>query len=318
VEVSAVGIGCWAWGDKFFWNGGSWSEDKEASAREAFEAALGAGMTWFDTAEVYGTKQFGAEDSETLLGRFMRESEGGERAVVATKFAALPWRVGPQSVTAACRASLDRLGLEQMDLYQLHWPGVWGNEGYIDGLAQVVQSGMSRAVGVSNYSAPRLEKAHAQLAAQGVPLASNQVQYNLLYRAPEENGVLQACRDLGVSLVAYCPIAQGVLSGKYTPTNRPSGPRGASYSAGFLEAAAPLMQVLGEVGEKYDKTRTQVAINWLLRDPIVVPIPGAKSRAQAEEFLGAFGWELEAGEADELRELAKRVPPIQGFPVESW
>ena len=141
---------------------------------------MASGMTWFDTAEVYGTKQFGAEDSEALLGRFIREHGGAERAVVATKFAALPWRFGPSSVVSACKGSLERLGVDQLDLYQLHWPGLWGNVGYIDGLAACVNEGLTKSVGVSNYSAQRVREAHAQLAKQGVPLASNQVQYNIV------------------------------------------------------------------------------------------------------------------------------------------
>ena len=280
---------------------------------------MASGMTWFDTAEVYGTKQFGAEDSEALLGRFIREHGGAERAVVATKFAALPWRFGPSSVVSACKGSLERLGVDQLDLYQLHWPGLWGNVGYIDGLAACVNEGLTKSVGVSNYSAQRVREAHAQLAKQGVPLASNQVQYNILYRAPEVNGVLDACRDLGVAVVAYCPLSQGVLTGKYDKANRPSGPRAVSYTETFFEEAEPLFQVMGELAEKYGKTRAQVAIRWLLDvDPLVIPIPGAKTAEQVAEFRGAFGWELDEGEVLELRRLGERVTPIQGFPVETW
>lgn len=319
LEVSEVGIGCWSWGDRQFWNDGSWDAGNADRAQQAFEGAMASGMTWFDTAEVYGTKQFGAEDSEALLGRFIREHGGAERAVVATKFAALPWRFGPASVVAACKGSLERLGVDQLDLYQLHWPGLWGNVGYIDGLAACVNEGLTKSVGCSNYSAKRVREAHAQLAKQGVPLASNQVQYNILYRAPEANGVLDACRDLGVAVVAYCPLSQGVLTGKYDKANRPSGPRAVSYTETFFEEAEPLFQVMGELAEKYGKTRAQIAIRWLLDiDPLVIPIPGAKTAEQVEEFRGAFGWELDEGEVLELRRLGERVTPIQGFPVETW
>ena len=142
LEVSEVGIGCWSWGDRQFWNDGSWDAGNADRAQQAFEGAMASGMTWFDTAEVYGTKQFGAEDSEALLGRFIREHGGTERAVVATKFAALPWRFGPASVVAACKGSLERLGVDQLDLYQIHWPGLWGNVGYIDG--EYMQPGRGR------------------------------------------------------------------------------------------------------------------------------------------------------------------------------
>jgi len=326
VEVSPVGVGAWAWGDKFFWNQGSWGEDGEAAARGAFESAAAAGLNWVDTAEVYGTKQFGGEDSEVLLGRFLRAQRAGDAAapapaeapLVATKFAALPWRRGPEAVEAALRASLERLQLEQVDLYQLHWPGLWGNEGYLDGLARVQKAGLTRAVGVSNYSEKRMRAAHKRLAEQGVPLAANQVHYNLLYRLPEQNGVLDACRELGVSLVAYSPLAQGMLSGKYSPENPPPGPRGRLYTAEWLRKAQPLLDALGAVGEERGKTRTQVALNWLLcQDDCVLPIPGGKSADQVEDFRGALGWHLDAGEVEELRRLSMRVPAVQGFPAEN-
>uniref|UniRef100_A0A2P2L7Z6 Aldo/keto reductase family protein n=1 Tax=Rhizophora mucronata TaxID=61149 RepID=A0A2P2L7Z6_RHIMU len=122
---------------------------------------------------------------------------------------ALPWRLGRQSVLTALKDSLCRLGLSSVELYQLHWPGVWGNEGYIDGLGDAVEQGLVKAVGVSNYSEGRLRDAYERLKKRGVPLASNQVNYSLIYRAPEENGVKAACDELGITLIAYSPIAQG-------------------------------------------------------------------------------------------------------------
>lgn len=324
VEVPPIGVGAWSWGDKFFWNEGTWSDRMVKDAKSAFEASMDSDLCLFDTAEVYGTKQFGGADSEKLLGKFIEERQrrgaggGGERALIATKFAALPWRLGRRSVVDALRSSLERLGVPSVDLYQQHWPGLWGNEGYIDGLADCVELGLARAIGVSNFSEKRLRQAHAQLARRGVPLASNQVHYNLLYRVPEDNGVKAACDELGVHLVAYSPLAQGILSGKYTPDNRPKGPRGNSYSAEFLIKAQPLLTRMKELGQKYGKSCVQVALNWLIAQENVVPIPGAKNSKQAEEFAGALGWSLEDGEDQELRFLASQVPYIQGFPVEAF
>eukprot|EP00897_Mesotaenium_endlicherianum_P005193 jgi/Mesen1/4701/ME000241S03734 len=299
LEVPPIGIGAWSWGDKFFWNDGDWNDKKVRDAKQAFDSAMDSGLHLFDTAEVYGTKQFGSDDSEKLLGRFIaeRKRKGGEgngvAPLVATKYAALPWRLGRRSVVDALKASLDRLGLPSVDLYQQHWPGLWGNE------------------------AERLTKAHAQLAKRGIPLASNQVHYNLLYRLPERNGVKRACEDLGVSLIAYSPLAQGVLSGKYTPENPPKGPRAQSYKTDFLVRAVPLLNRLRELGQKYGKTPIQVSLNWLVLQGDTVPIPGAKNSTQAQEFAGALGWSLSADEIEELRDIAKRVPPVQGFPVEA-
>eukprot|EP00249_Psilotum_nudum_P004648 c18152_g1_i1 orf=381-1571(-) len=318
LEVTKLGIGAWSWGDKFFWNEGSWDDRKMKDAKAAFDASVDSGITFFDTAEVYGSKIFGGEDSERLLGRFIneRQKRDSSKVVVATKFAALPWRFGRSVLVSALKASLNRLGLSSVDLYQLHWPGLWGNEGYIDGLADAVEQGLVKAVGVSNYNERRLRSAHDQLKKRCVPLASNQVHYNLMYRAPEQNGVKAACQELGVTLIAYSPIAQGVLSGKYTPERLPSGPRSQIYNREFLSKAIPLFEKLKEIGKRRGKTPTQISLNWLLSQGNVVPIPGAKTAAQVQEFSGALGWNLTADEVDELRQVASTVDPVQGFPVE--
>lgn len=320
LKVTRIGIGAWSWGDTTYWNNFEWNDRNEKAAKDAFNVSIDGGLTFFDTAEVYGSGMaLGAINSETLLGRFIKERKQKDPDVevaVATKFAALPWRFGRQSVLSALRDSLCRLGLTSVDLYQLHWPGVWGNEGYIDGLGDAVEKGLVKAVGVSNYSEKRLREAYEKLKKRGIPLASNQVNYSLIYRAPEENGVKAACDELGITIIAYSPIAQGALTGKYTPDKPPSGPRGRIYTPEFLTKLQPLLNKIGEIGEKYDKTPTQVSLNWLVAQGNVVPIPGAKTAEQAEEFRGALGWRLTDEEVAELRSLASQIKPVIGFPVE--
>ncbi|TYI86047.1 hypothetical protein E1A91_D04G040800v1 [Gossypium mustelinum] len=320
LKVTRLGIGAWSWGDTSYWNNFQWDDQKLKAAKAAFNGSLDCGITFFDTAEVYGSPlALGAENSETLLGRFIKQRENdnpGEEVVVATKFAALPWRFGRQSVISALKDSLNRLGLSSVDLYQLHWPGIWGNEGYIDGLGDAVEQGLVKAVGVSNYSEKRLRDAYERLKKRGIPLASNQVNYSLIYRLPEQNGVKAACDELGVTLIAYSPIAQGALTGKYKPENPPSGPRGRIYTPEFLTKLQPLLIRIKEIGGNYGKTPTQVVLNWLIAQENVVPIPGAKNAAQAKEFVGALGWRLSNEEVDELRSLASEISPVTGFPVE--
>lgn len=321
LKVTKLGIGAWSWGDTSYWNNFEWDDRKMKAAKGAFDASIDVGITLFDTAEVYGSRfSFGAINSETLLGRFIKERKEKNPEVevaVATKFAALPWRFGRQSVITALKDSLCRLGLSSVDLYQLHWPGVWGNEGYIDGLGDAVEMGLVKAVGVSNYSEKRLLEAYEKLKKRGIPLASNQVNYSLLYRLPEENGVKAACDELGVTLIAYSPIAQGALTGKYTPGNPPTGPRGRIYTPEFLAKLQPLLNRIMEIGQNYDKTPTQVVLNWLICQENVVPIPGAKNAEQAKEFSGALGWRLTDDEINELRSLASETKPVTGFPVEN-
>ncbi|KAL7086608.1 hypothetical protein ACP275_13G011200 [Erythranthe tilingii] len=320
LKVTKLGLGAWSWGDTSYWNNFNWDDRKLKAAKSAFDASIDGGITFFDTAEVYGSRMsFGAISSETLLGRFIKERKERDpdfEVAVATKYAALPWRIGRESVISALKDSLSRLELSCVDLYQLHWPGIWGNEGYIDGLADAVEQGLVKAVGVSNYSEKRLREAYDQLKKRGIPLASNQVNYSLIYRLPEENGVKSACDELGITLIAYSPLAQGALTGKYTPNNTPTGPRGSIYTPEFMTKLQPLINRIKEIGEGYGKTPTQVVLNWLVAQENVVPIPGARNAEQAQEFAGAVGWKLSNEEVEELRSMASQVKPVVGFPVE--
>ncbi|PON35536.1 Aldo/keto reductase [Parasponia andersonii] len=308
LKITKLGIGAWSW------------DRKMKAAKAAFDTSIDRGINFFDTAEVYGSRlALGAISSETLLGRFIKERKQKEpelEVAVATKFAALPWRFGRQSVLNALNDSLRRLELSSVELYQLHWPGVWGNEGYIDGLGDAVEQGLVKAVGVSNYSEKRLRNAYEKLKKRGIPLASNQVNYSLIYRFPEENGVKATCDELGITLIAYSPIAQGALTGKYTPENPPDGPRRRIYTPEFLTKLQPLINRIRKIGENYSKTPTQVVLNWLIAQDNVVPIPGAKNAEQAAEFSGALGWMLTNDEVSELRSLASEIQPVVGFPVE--
>ncbi|KAL3633818.1 hypothetical protein CASFOL_022580 [Castilleja foliolosa] len=320
LEVTKLGIGAWSWGDTSYWNNFDWDDRKLKAAKTAFDTSIDCGITFFDTAEVYGSRMsLGAISSETLLGRFIKERKQKDpdaEVAIATKYAALPWRLGRQSVISTLKNSLSRLELSCVDLYQLHWPGLWGNEGYIDGLADAVEQGLVKAVGVSNYSEKRLRAAHDQLKKRGIPLASNQVNYSLIYRLPETNGVKSTCDELGITLIAYSPLAQGALTGKYTPNNTPSGPRGQIYTREFMTKLQPLINRIKELGESYGKTPTQVVLNWLIAQDNVVPIPGARNGEQAKEFAGAVGWKLSDDQVEELRSMASEVKPVIGFPVE--
>jgi aryl-alcohol dehydrogenase-like predicted oxidoreductase len=169
-------------------------------------------------------------------------------------------------------------------------------------MADAVAAGKVRAIGVSNYSAEQLRVAHAALVERGIPLASNQVEYSLLHRAPEVNGVLDACRELGITLIAYQPLAQGVLTGKYRPGARPKGIRrfGRYFRSDGLKKAQPVVALLGEIGERSSKTPAQVALRWLIEQEGILPIPGAKTGRQAASNAEALSFTLVAGEIEAL------------------
>jgi aryl-alcohol dehydrogenase-like predicted oxidoreductase len=286
--VSALGAGTWQWGDTRLWGFGR--EYTTADVEAAYAASRAAGLTFFDTAEIYG---WGV--SERILGGLVLKDPAPP--VVATKFAPLPGRWTARSVAVALKASLARLGLERVDLYQVHWPyTVIPIEALMNALADQVEAGKVRAVGVSNYSERQMRRAHAALARRGIPLASNQVHYSLLHRNPERNHVLAACRELDVRLIAYSPLEQGILTGKYHAGQRPSR----RIRAASLHASAPLVTHLQKVGEAHGgKTAAQVALNWLIHQG-ALPIPGAKTAAQAEGNAGALGWELTEDEFKQI------------------
>ena len=300
MQVVPMGIGTWAWGDRSTWGYGRTHTDADLQA--AFEASLAAGINLFDTAEAYGRGQ-----SERLVGRFISMSQRPVR--IATKFVPLPWRLRKQNLLDALRASLDRLRLKQVDLYQLHFPfPPIPLETWMDGLADAVQAGLVRAVGISNCSVEQMRRAHAALAKRGVVLASNQVEYSLLHRAPEHNGLMQACREMNVTLIAYSPIRKGVLSGKYTPENRPTGTfRSSIANRDYLARVQPLIASLREIGQAHGgKTPSQVALNWVMRKG-ALPIPGAKNVRQAQENAGALGWQLSESEITALDAASDKV-----------
>jgi aryl-alcohol dehydrogenase-like predicted oxidoreductase len=291
-----MGIGTWAWGDKGVWGYGQGYDDSDL--RQTFLAAVDEGVCFFDTAEVYGNGL-----SETYLGRFIKERPN-VTFYIASKFMPFPWKVSTSHLLQSLKASLKRLDLKQLDLYQIHFPMPFRSiETWMEPLAQAVKEGLVKEVGVSNYSRSQMLRAQDALGKHGVPLVSNQVQYSLVRRKMEFNGVLDECKKSGIKLIAFSPLGMGMLSGKYTPQNPPKGPRRIFYF-NQLERIQVLVKRLKEIGEAHgQKTCNQVALNWLLRKG-VLPIPGAKSAAQVQENLGALGWRLTGEEMAELDEMS--------------
>jgi aryl-alcohol dehydrogenase-like predicted oxidoreductase len=298
LNIAPLGVGAWAWGSTRLWGYGKGYDRSDVGA--AFRASMAEGVTLVDTAEMYGN---GA--SERIIGEILREGGFEGRPVIATKFAPLPYRFSAVTLLKAIDKSLERLGIETIDLYQIHFPNpIFKINSLMDALAETVKAGKVRRVGVSNYGADQMKRAHDRLASHGVSLASNQVEYSLLQRAPETNGVLETSRDLGVTLIAYSPIAQGLLTGKYGPGgDRPSGlvrRAGTAFGEKNLTKVEPVVNILREIGEAHDKEPAQVALNWLITQTNTVPIPGAKNEHQAHQNADALGWEMASEEAEKL------------------
>ena len=296
VRVSRLGIGAMVWGDMSTaprWNPARNAYGPTSTAddqRAALDVSLSAGINLVDTAAMYGK---GA--SERRVG----ELTAGRDVVVATKFPFGPFSRA-SSLPATLDGSLARLRRTTIDLYQVHFPVRWMSIPTLMNLmADAVEAGKIRAVGVSNYSAEQMRTAHAQLARRGQVLASNQVQYSLLHRDPETDGVLDACRELGVTLIAYMPLASGALTGKYSAATRPAGWR--RYSRTFRsENLANLVDLLREVGDRHNRSPGQVALRWLIQQDGVLPIPGAKNTAQAAQNAGALSFTLDDADVEAL------------------
>ncbi|HEX5944171.1 MAG TPA: aldo/keto reductase [Anaerolineales bacterium] len=293
-----MGLGAWQWGDRVVWQYGHGYGATEI--HQAFLATLSEGIRFVDTAEVYGGGR-----SERLLGQFLKETD--QPVLVATKYFPLPWRFRKNALPRALKGSLARLGLESVDLYQIHWPTpLMSIDRMMEGLAECVKSGLTRTVGVSNFSQTQMLAAYSSLARHNIPLASNQVHYSLLNRSVERNGTLARSKELGIRLIAYSPIEMGLLSGKYSVDSPPPGARSRNY-ASLLPKIGPLLKLMTEIGQDHGgKSNAQVALNWVICKG-TLPIPGAKNAEQAQANAGALGWRLTDEEVARLDETSARI-----------
>eukprot|EP00585_Thalassiosira_rotula_P002783 CAMPEP_0196148396 /NCGR_PEP_ID=MMETSP0910-20130528/27637_1 /TAXON_ID=49265 /ORGANISM="Thalassiosira rotula, Strain GSO102" /LENGTH=363 /DNA_ID=CAMNT_0041411087 /DNA_START=95 /DNA_END=1183 /DNA_ORIENTATION=+ len=273
---------------------------------QVLKTASELGINFADTAEAYG---FGK--SETMTRNCLRDAnlEVGDNGMnIATKFAPVPWRPDGSSVVEACKASAERLGVEKIPLYQIHWPDIiqpfksFGYENrkdelFWDGLAECYLSGLVENVGVSNYGPETLLRASDALSKRGVPITSNQINLSLArYRSSE--ATLKICDELGIKVLAYFPLANGLLAGKYSVETPPSWPKSITMKK-YYEGTAPILNALKDIAEKRQKTVPQVAINWTMMKG-AIPIPGARNVDMARDNFGAMGWALTEDEVFQL------------------
>ena len=307
IEITPIGLGVMQFaggsGIMRFMYGGVSVEDMNS----IIKAALDGGINWFDTAEMYGKGQ-----SELGLARGL-EAAGRSNGdvVIATKW----W---PLFRTAAnIPHTIDRrlLFLEGfgIDLYQIHWSFSFSSiDAEMNAMADLVDQGKIRSVGVSNFSAEQMRQAHAALAKRGLPLASNQVHYSLLAREIEDNGILDAAKELGITIISYSPLDSGLLTGKFhkDPEILANTPRGRRMRlSNRIEASRPLISTLDSIAQAHDVTIAQVALNWLVNfhGDTVVAIPGASKPRHAQESAGAMDFRLSDQEMALIDERSKAV-----------
>eukprot|EP00567_Pseudictyota_dubia_P012150 CAMPEP_0197437902 /NCGR_PEP_ID=MMETSP1175-20131217/5031_1 /TAXON_ID=1003142 /ORGANISM="Triceratium dubium, Strain CCMP147" /LENGTH=483 /DNA_ID=CAMNT_0042967529 /DNA_START=93 /DNA_END=1544 /DNA_ORIENTATION=+ len=345
LKVPTVGIGT------ISWSSDSLVSLKSSELQSLVSEAMSSGAPFFDTAERYGGNAkaavgLGWGETENLIRELLLNAESdaqkgyGNKPIIATKFTPSPWRTTAESVVEACEQSCRRLGVEQIDLYQLHMPdivqplrflglGSPKDEVYWDGLAECYHRGLVKNVGVSNYGPTLLTKCQEALAQRGVPLASNQIAYSLIGRKNGAQETVDKCHELGIKVLAYYPFAMGLLTGKYSRkyegkrTNDASASLTMSsrsrmelndlrkYAEGDgnsipLGGISPLLRVIEEIAEKRGKSVAQVALNYCICKG-VVPIPGARTVAQLEDNLGAMNWRLSDGEVALLEDEADKL-----------
>jgi len=311
IGVTAIGLGCWQFSEG---NGAAakwWPALTPDTENAIVAASLDAGVNWFDTAEMYGNGRSESALSRALLAAGRHAGD----VVVATKW--WPAFRTAASIRSTVGERLARLAPFGIDLHQVHQPVALATvAAQMEAMADLVAAGRVRTVGVSNFSAARMREAHRALAARGVPLVANQMPYSLLDRRIERNGVMAAAKELGVTIIAYSPLAQGVLTGKYHDhpeaiRARP-GPRRwlGRFRRGGLERSRPLIEALREIAAAHGATSAQVALAWIVtfHGDAVVAIPGAVSPAQAVENAGALRLALSVEELSRLDRLSRRDP----------
>ncbi|ELS00517.1 putative oxidoreductase, aryl-alcohol dehydrogenase like protein [Xenococcus sp. PCC 7305] len=314
--IPKMGCGTWAWGNRLLWG---YDESMDHELQEVFELCVSNGVTLFDTGDSYGTGKLNGR-SEMLLGKFTSKYVGAnqENICLATKLAPYPWRLTRKAMVKAGLASAQRFG-KNIDLVQMHWST--GNYfplqewQLLDGLGDLYEQGLVKAVGLSNYGPKRLRKVHQRFRDRGITIATLQVQYSLLSTYPvTELGLKEVCDELGIQLIAYSPLALGLLTGKYSvKDNLPPGLRGWVCKQ-ILPGARSLLDCLAAVAKSREKTMAQVAINWCISKG-TIPIPGAKNPEQAKQNIGAIAWQLDSGEIAELDKAAVKVkkPMVQNI-----
>lgn len=301
LTLPTMGCGTWAWGNKLLWG---YSPNMDEELQKVFNLCVQNQVTLFDTGDSYGTGKLQGR-SETLLGKFAQAYTPnlGENLCIATKLAAYPWRLTRQSMISAAKASVERLG-RNLDLVQMHWSTAnyapWQEWSLLDGLGDIYEEGLARGVGLSNYGPKRLKKVYKRFADRGIAITSLQVQYSLMSTYPvTELGLKEVCDELGIKIIAYSPLALGLLTGKYSVDNKlPSGIRGFLFKQ-LLPGMQPLLACLEEIANNRQKTLSQIALNWCICKG-TIPIPGAKNPRQAAENLGALGWQLTTSEVEAL------------------
>mmetsp|Transcript_6391 Transcript_6391/g.9578 ORF Transcript_6391/g.9578 Transcript_6391/m.9578 type:complete len:431 (-) Transcript_6391:76-1368(-) len=345
LEIShEIGTGTLSWGDVSRGYIGNTNrklksgEFSKNTLKSAFEEMLKNDITFFDTAETYGIDSLrNSGNSETMIGKFVRSSEGDSEILIGTKFTPKFWpgrkiggiipRFGHRAVVKALQRSLDRMDLSYVDLYSLHYPNryIGGYRALAEGFARARERGLCKHIGVCNMNGDQVSNFKAELSKFDAPLAANQIEFSLANQSAAEDGTISTCKRLGILVFAHTPLGRGLATGVYTaldPTgSKPEAPR---YSFKDLEPLLPVHQALSVVAAKVSSrlssdeeapvrkvTTTQVSLNYI-RAKGLIPLPGVTRKEHAMEIAGCFGWRLNGEEVEILDEGYQKFKESKG------
>ncbi len=303
LQVTPIGLGCW----QFAGNMAYWNSPSQEEVNEIVKITLDGGINWFDTAELYGQ----GLSERALATALCKAGMVNTDVVIATKWLPLFRTAG--NIPRTINNRLECLSPCKIDLYQIHMPYAFSSvEAQMDAMASLVRRGKIRYIGVSNFSARQMRRASAALAKHGLPLASNQVRFNLINRAPENNGVLDAAKELNVSIIAYSPLAQGLLTGKFhkNPDSIKKLPFVRRVLLGRqVEKTRNLLQKLEVVASAHNCSVSEVALSWVVRchGDVIVAIPGATKKEHVYQNIGALTLKLSPEEMGALDKESRLI-----------
>ncbi|OPH48200.1 aldo/keto reductase [Paenibacillus ferrarius] len=310
LALSPLGLGCWQFSNAQGMVGKFWPALGKDDVLRIVQTSLKGGINWFDTAEVYGKGQ-----SEQMLAEALRKSGAlANSAHIATKW----WPVfrTASSITSTINERMRLLDHRTIHLHQVHQPYSFSSvRSEMNAMAELVKQGHIKNVGVSNFSAEKMREADRVLREHGLRLVSNQVKYSLLDRRIEQNGIMDAAKELGIAIIAYSPLEQGILSGKFHKNpalvKAIKGPRkwASAFRESGLRKSQPLISLLEELSHNYDASPTQIALNWLIHahGDTVFAIPGASKMHHAEENVKAMQFTLSTDEIQQVNNISKQV-----------
>jgi aryl-alcohol dehydrogenase-like predicted oxidoreductase len=294
IMVTPIGLGCWQFSKQKNMAGKFWPTLEDNLIEKIVSLSIDGGINWFDTAEIYG----GGESEKALSKALKARGKTPGEVIVATKW--WPMFRLASNIRKTINERIRLLEPYPIDLYQVHQPWSFsGENSEMEAMAELYNRKLIKAIGVSNFSAQKMKKSWETLQKAGIPLASNQVRYSLLDRRIESNGVMDLAKELGITIIAYSPLAQGIVTGKFHDNPGLLNNIGfRKYSSQFkptgLEKSRPVIIMLKELAIKYNVTPSQVALNWLIQfnGDTVVAIPGATKEVHVKENCGAMSFTL--------------------------